>query len=189
MFNNLRADLRRYLISPDLPRWRKLRTALEFPGFQATVVYRFGRWARGAVPGIWGLPIRLLLMAIYRLLNWLAVKMLGIRIALDADIGPGIYIGHFGGIEIDACAIGSHCSVNQQTKILFALDKPRTHIGDRVWVGSHVRIAAGTIVGAGAALASGAIVENHVKARSLVGGNPARVMALEYDNTSFSVVV
>ena len=36
-----------------------------------------------------------------------------IRLELSADIGPGFWIGHFGGIELAHCQLGERCTVGQ----------------------------------------------------------------------------
>lgn len=49
-------------------------------------------------------------------------------------------------------------------------------IGDRVWIGCRATVLKGVTVGDGAVVAAGAVVTSDVPARSLVAGNPARVV-------------
>jgi len=49
-------------------------------------------------------------------------------------------------------------------------------IEDRVWIGCNVIILSGVTVGAGSIIAAGSVVTKDVPARSLVAGNPAKVI-------------
>lgn len=49
-------------------------------------------------------------------------------------------------------------------------------IGDRVWIGCRATVLKGVTVGGGAVVAAGAVVTRDVPARTLVAGNPARVV-------------
>lgn len=49
-------------------------------------------------------------------------------------------------------------------------------IGDDVWIGARAMVLKGVTIGAGAVIAAGAIVTKDVPARTIVGGNPARVI-------------
>src|SRR5262245_25914961 len=99
----LRDDIRR---TYDLAEGRSIRRVVEClraPGVQAVVVYRFGQWLQ-AQPKL----IRLFLEPAYLVLNGLIQVMWGIELPRSASVGPGLYIGHFGGITISARAkIGS----------------------------------------------------------------------------------
>ncbi|WP_144797142.1 sugar O-acetyltransferase [Halorubrum depositum] len=49
-------------------------------------------------------------------------------------------------------------------------------VGDDVWIGGRAVLNPGVTVGDGAVIASGAVVAEDVPARTVVGGNPARVI-------------
>jgi acetyltransferase-like isoleucine patch superfamily enzyme len=49
-------------------------------------------------------------------------------------------------------------------------------IGDRVWVGKNVLILKGVTVGDGAIIAAGSVVVKDVPSKTLVAGNPAKVI-------------
>ncbi len=54
-------------------------------------------------------------------------------------------------------------------------------IGDHVWIGGRAVINPGISIGDGAIVAAGAVVTKDVPPRSVVGGNPARVIKLLRD--------
>jgi maltose O-acetyltransferase len=56
-------------------------------------------------------------------------------------------------------------------------EKPVT-IGDDVWIGTRVIILPGVSVGSGSILGAGAVITKDVPSRSVVVGNPARVVGL-----------
>ena len=49
-------------------------------------------------------------------------------------------------------------------------------IGNDVWIGGHSTILPGVTIGDGAVIAAGSVVTKDVPPRSLVAGNPAKVM-------------
>lgn len=50
------------------------------------------------------------------------------------------------------------------------------HIGDNVWIGSNVVIMKGVTIGEGAVVAANSVVTSNVPPRSMVSGNPAKVV-------------
>ena len=182
--HHLRADIARY--RTDFPS-RRLTTAALMArrvSLQVIAVYRLGRWA-GAAGGwskLWRRPV---LWLVYRPLETIVRSAYGIRLHLSADIGPGLYIGHFGGVEIHGCTIGARCSMAQQTRIGPATaERAGPIIGNRVWIGAHARVLGPIRVGPGATIAAGAHVSKDVPERALVAGNPARVVKWNYDNST-----
>ena len=177
------ADIRRYLRG-STSRGAIVQAVLQQYGLQATLVYRFGRalWLRRwqfwwwplTVPG-WLLywPPALYVRAAY-----------GIRLALSADIGSGLYVGHFGGIEIVNCTLGAGCSIGEQNRIGTRTEAAGPRLGERVWLGGHVQITGNVSVGDGATVGAGAHVTSDVPPRALLMGNPARVMSRDYDNSA-----
>src|SRR5262249_6943752 len=155
---NLRADFAR--VRADLkgdPVYRSLH-ALCAPGFHAALVYRFGRWALGLAA-----PVRWPLGLLYQLLYLLVRICWGIEIPRAAQIGPGLYIGHFGGIAVSRGAvIGRNCALSQQVTIgadghgarygapVIGDDvyiAPGARIYGRIRIGNNVKIGPNAVVG------------------------------------------
>jgi len=102
----------------------------------------------------------------------------GMDISRDARIGSGFYIGHFGGIFVNAdVVIGDNCNISQGVTL------GRQNRGDREGcptVGNNVYIAPGAkvigrvTIGDHAAVGANAVVVGDVAAGTTVGGVPAR---------------
>ena len=181
----VRADIERYRTVAQVST---LRALLHAQGLHATLVYRLGcvleRWwtlARLRLVLFWPLlPPGLLLYALGILL---ARKGYGIRLDLSAKIGPGLYIGHFGGIHITHCTLGAHCSIAQQCRIGRSSEAAGPQIGNRVWIGAHARVWGPITVADASTIGAGAHLNQNVAPRTLIMGNPGRVMSSDYDNS------
>lgn len=184
MRDDLLADVQRFRRSATPPRILDVLrlVALDF-GFQAVLVYRFGRWVRTrAMASGWSWRV---LIPVSRLLSRGVGWIQGVYLDPDSEIGPGLYIGHFGGIHVSRCRIGSGCSIHQRVRIRpSSVNGDGPIIGNRVWIGCHARIEGAFHVGDAAAVAAGAVVTHDIPGRSLVFGSPARVLAREYDNST-----
>ena len=85
------------------------------------------------------------------------------------------------------CDYGSHISIGDYTYINFnltVLDErnkgtekalPIT-IGDSVWLGGNVTVLPGVTIGEGAVVGAGSVVTRDVPPRTVVAGNPARII-------------
>jgi serine O-acetyltransferase len=183
MFDTIRADIGRFHRQDER---NTLRLLWYSPGLKSLIAYRFGVWLRKIRrnPLCW--PVVLVLAPFYWMLS--AYVRLAFDIILDtsAVIGPGLYIGHFGGIRLRDCRLGSCCSIQQEVYLepqAGGSDGPI--IGNNVWIGAHARIQGPIKIGNGVTVGGGAFVTRDVAERCLVLGNPARVMQREYDNSSF----
>ncbi len=189
MFENLNSDLLRYCNmakrKPSL--LSKCRIILISMGFQATVIYRFGRWVNIIFAGRSLAFLRYFFLAIHYCLYHLIVKLYGIDINRRAVIGKGLYIGHFAGIKIAPCEIGKFCSIYQHVKIGSAniIESGKVpYIGSHVWIGPHAKIKGNITLGDNSTISAGTIVTGDASPCSLVTGDPARVVSTSYDNRS-----
>jgi len=172
----------------NIPMPRKIRLFCFAYGFQVIMAHRmycgFKHALRNPVlfiPGIICLPL-------CRILLFILSRMYDIHIATDADIGKGLYIGHFGGVRIGNCSIGENCNVNHQVKIGFdgARKDRQNHVTimNNVWIGAHSHLNGSITIGHGATIAAGAIISKDVADCQLVGGSSGRVINNNYNNAA-----
>jgi serine O-acetyltransferase len=165
--------------------WQALRLTLADHGLQALLGYRLGRYLLELKNHHRGYFFQLLGWPLYFLIRAYARAALDIRLELSADIGPGLYIGHFGNVLVAQCKLGKHCSVAQSTHVRADESGNGPIVADRVWIGAHAQIIGLYRIGDGATISAGAILKRDIPARALCMGNPARVVMMEYDNSEF----
>lgn len=179
MFDHVRADYRRYLQAQGgHGPVAHVQAALEY-GFLATLVYRYGRFCRRIRPRLLSLPFKLL----YRMLAVPCDLLLGISLSTNADIGPGLYIGHYGGIFLHG-DMGPNCSVGQGVTIGYkgagrSTRPPR--IGRDVYIGTSAVIVGDVSVGDGAIIGANTTVVKDVPAGWRVVSAEPRYLAPRAD--------
>ncbi|MFU8790015.1 MAG: serine O-acetyltransferase [Methylobacter sp.] len=184
MFEHIRADTMRV---------HRKENAFNLPyslwinyGLRALVIYRFGHWLGRMQKQTLGWLIAWLFYPVYWLLSAFVRKAYGINLAQNAEIAPGFYINHFGGIEVKNCRIGSCCNIQQQVKLgSDGGSNGGLVIGEGVYIGAHARIYADINIGDGATIGAGAVVTQDIPAHCLVLGNPGRIVQRDYDNSAF----
>ncbi len=189
MFENVIADIRRAGNFREGAQLR-LRDVLLWSwksfGLQALVVYRFGRWLGRLRRRPFGWAVAMPLYPVYRLLTAFIHRAYDIRLDQSADIEGGLYISHFGGIEVRNCRVGPHCAIYQQVKLIPDTAAGRgPWIGERVFFGPHTRVCGDIRVGAGSAIGSGSVVLQDIPPNALVIGNPGQVIDTNCDNSEF----
>ena len=151
-----------------------LRAALEClcsPGVQAVAVYRFGGWCarQPALARIVLEPPRLVLDLLIKVL-W------GIEISRRARIGPGLCIGHFGGITVSPHAvIGANCSLSQSVTIGIAGEGERRGapvIGNDVYIGPGARLFGLINIGNNVKIGANAVVHRDIPDNAVVALDP-----------------
>jgi acetyltransferase-like isoleucine patch superfamily enzyme len=99
-----------------------------------------------------------------------------------AFINYGVDIAATGLVAIGAdCLIGTHVSIidNDFHGVVDRQRVPASKpviIGDNVWIGNRAIILPGVTIGEGAVVGAGSVVTRDVPARTVVAGNPARVV-------------
>jgi serine O-acetyltransferase len=105
----------------------------------------------------------------------------GIDISRDARIGSGFYIGHFGGIFVNAdVVIGDNCNISQGVTLGRQNRGGREGcptIGNDVYIAPGAKIIGRLTVGDRAAVGANAVVVDDVAPGTTVGGVPARPIA------------
>jgi serine O-acetyltransferase len=159
----LLADLRRAYGHARGGRVHKILECARTPGIHATVVFRFGHWTL-AQPR-WA---RVLLDPLYIVANAVVQILWGIEIARRARIGPGLCIGHFGGITVSGDAvIGANCGLSQNTTIGQEGDGTPV-IGDDVYIGPGARMFGKIRVGDNVKIGANAVIHKDVPDNAVV---------------------
>jgi serine O-acetyltransferase len=123
--------------------------------------------------------LRLLLRPWYFCGSLLFEIFMGMRLDPSAKIGPGLYIGHYGGIRINMDArIGENCNLTHNVTIGTAgLGKRGApHIGNNVYIGTGATVVGRISVGDGARVAANTLVTRNVPAGATVMGVPGRIV-------------
>ncbi|MGE5380050.1 MAG: acyltransferase [Methylocystaceae bacterium] len=118
----------------------------------------------------------------------------GVRLSMGPGakiyIGDNTYLADYAHVlSVDEVRIGKDCAISWHVlfmdtsshPIAFGDDVPVTRVtpitvGDHVWIGCRAVILKGVTIGEGAVVANNAVVTHDVPPRTLVGGNPARVI-------------
>lgn len=186
MFENIRADtMHVHRCTGTLRPLDVLHSLWMNYGLRALVIYRFGRWLSRVRKHCFGRAIAAILYPAYWILSIYVRKAYGIDLEQSADIAPGLYINHFGGIKVRNCRIGPRCNIQHQVKLGPAeiTDKGPV-IGEGVYIGAHAQIYADVSVGDGATIGAGAVVSQDIPHHCLVLGNPGRIAQRDYDNSA-----
>ncbi len=178
MFATLKEDFSTYLAEHTAaPAWRAPIHAFFTYGFLATMIYRYARWTR-RIP--WRL-LRLPFTIIYLPLKVFSDLVLGIQISANADIGPGLHIGHHGGIFVH-CDAGRHLCVSHDVTIGYKGAGKSTRwprLGDDVYIGSGAKIIGDVTIGNGVLIGANAVVVRDVPDRMRVVGAAVRITPLD----------
>jgi serine O-acetyltransferase len=114
----------------------------------------------------------------------------GIQLPPECEIGPGLYIGHFGNIIVNPrVRMGRNCNLSQGVTIGSA---GRGHgmegvpvLGDRVWIGPGAVLFGAISIGHDVAVGANAVVTRSLPDRAVAVGVPARIISY---NGSFDYI-
>lgn len=121
-------------------------------------------------------PISLLIFNHYRI-------KFGINIPFEVEIGPGFYIGHFGGIVVyPLCKIGRNCNLSHGVtlgKTNRGGNKGFPIIGDNVYIGPGAKIIGNVKIGNYAAIGANCVVTKDVSEYGVVIGIPGKMISMD----------
>lgn len=107
----------------------------------------------------------------------------GIEIPARTSIGPGLYIGHFGGIVVcpDA-AIGRNCNLSQGVTIGIANRGARKGVPvvrDGVYLAPGAKVIGAVTIGSNVAVGANAVVTDDLPDDAVAAGVPARIISMD----------
>lgn len=107
----------------------------------------------------------------------------GISIPYNTRIGPGLYIGHHGGIVINSdVTIGRDCNINHDVTVgvKYGGRNPGVPvIGDRVYLGPGCKVIGGICLENDVVVGANSVVVDSASACSVVAGVPAKKISLK----------
>lgn len=186
-FKFLKHDFYRYFYPNDdiskISLFDKIKIILRTQGIWAIFLYRLNRWAQYECPYT---IIRLIIKPLGFFLEIFMEIATGIYIAPEADIGPGLYIGHFGNIFIGCgVKIGKFVNISHEVTIGFAgrancWGHPEA-IGDFVYIAPGAKIVGKICIGDHAVVGANSVVTKSIPDNGVVLGVPARI--INYDSS------
>jgi len=137
------------------------------PGLQAVAIYRLGRWLSGKP-----LPVRILIKPLLVILFHRIRAAWGIELSLNATIGEGFLIFHYGGIFIGSrVVIGKNCSISHDVTIGLAgrgVRRGAPVIGDNAYIAPGAKVSGRIRIGNNVKIGANAVVERNVPDNALV---------------------
>jgi serine O-acetyltransferase len=157
----------------DLSRY-PLRPFLKEQSIWAICIYRYGRRVLNRKRGL----LRTIQLKLYWLMARIVETVTGITLPLEARIGPGLRIYHFGNIVIHSQAvIGRNCTLRHGVTIGNRVpDGPTPVIGDDVDFGAYAQVLGNVRIGNGAKIGAMTVVLCDVPAGATAVGVPARIL-------------
>jgi serine O-acetyltransferase len=105
----------------------------------------------------------------------------GISIPYNTRIGPGLYIGHHGGIVVNHdVVIGRDCNINHEVTIgaKYGGKNPGVPvIGDRVYLGPGCKVIGGVYLGNDVAVGANSVVLDSIPDSAVAAGIPAKLVS------------
>ena len=171
----LKQDLQRAYSIAKGSRARRIFECLRSPGVQAVVIFRTGQWLRSKP-----LIVRLLLGPFVGMQRHRIRFKWGIDIGPEAQIGPGFYIWHYGGIFIAGDVVAGSCFTITHD-ITLGYSQARNIlgfpvIGNNVFIAPGAKLAGNIKIGDNAKIGANAVVEKNVPDNAVVQIRPMLVV-------------
>ncbi len=174
MLGLIRSDIQRYSSNNSNLVMTVVKAAYEHPAISGVIWSRIGHalWLKRQN------PLFFVLLAINRLIYPLVRMYSGLELAAKTQIGPGLFVTHFGPAVFHSNVIaGRNLTVEQGVTIgLGPTGVPC--IGNDVYIGTGAKIINGITIGDHASVGAGAVVVKDVPAHCVVVGVPARPISV-----------
>lgn len=177
MFNNLRADIDRYVVMDDYPWWLIFLTK---QGLWVITQYRFSRWVDTNIH----VPVIRQFLKIFCAIWQKVIEMVtNSELPNKAEIGEGLFIPHAFGIIIHyEVKIGKNCNLGQDVTIGIGgrgEKRGSPKIGDRVFIGPGARIFGAITIGNDVAIGANAVVTKDLPDNAVAVGIPAKIISYQ----------
>jgi serine O-acetyltransferase len=170
MWETIKSDIKRYNRDNDGLLYSMVKAAYTHPSFIGLVWYRIGH-------ALWGKrknPIFFILLTIHRILYPLVRIHSGLELSPRTQIGPGVYIAHFGPTVIHPNTIaGSNLTLLQGVTI-GEHNNGVPILGNNVAIATGAKVIGGITIGNNVTIGAGAVVIKDVPNDSTVVGIPAK---------------
>lgn len=165
----------REMIRSDVRRWRELEE-MDATGEMAALLYflaffkefRNLFYYRCKQGGVAAKVVVAFTKVLYPEPSWLAIR--------PRKLGPGFFVQHGVGSNINGESIGANCRVNQQVTIGFGNGPRLPRIGDNVHIGAGARVLGDVTVGDNVIIGANAVVTKNVPSNCTVVGVPAYIV-------------
>lgn len=170
----LRADFHRYNGATSLGEC--FIVYITEPGARFTFWLRLAGWLKTHPTGRLGFPFAWFMKHRYEI-------KFGFSLPVSAEIGPGLYFSHFGGIVVNRkVVIGRNCNIGHCVTIGQSNRGKRKGVprmGDNVFIGPGAKIFGAIYIGNSAAIGANSVVTDDVPEGAVVAGIPAKVISME----------
>ena len=179
----LKADISRYVGQNRFGIVTILKTLYNEDGFLFILLYRFTqRIIQIKNPFVRWILKLVFVFVVYKFFS----IFFGIEINLQAKIGKGFYIGHYGGIFIGDVKIGKNCNISQGVAIGFGrLGTDRfgvPTIGNYVYIAPGAKIFGAITIGNNVSIGANTVVSKDIPDNAIVVGNPGRIVGYQEEN-------
>ncbi|WP_044398988.1 serine O-acetyltransferase [Lacinutrix sp. Hel_I_90] len=145
-------------------------------GFWAVFQYRIAHWCyKLRIP-----VVKHIVLVLCLIWQKLIEILTGISIPYSVTIGHSFYIGHFGGIILNAkSSVGNHCNISQGVTIgVSGRDDKRgvPSIGNNVYIGANAVIAGKISIGDDCLIGANSLVVDSFEGGVTLLGVPAKVI-------------
>ena len=187
LFKILRFDIQRYL-GLEYNLWDVFVESLKEVGLFYIILFRVCQYIININNKFLKLFLKIIIL--YPFYHFFTI-FLGIEIDLQADIGKGFYIGHFGDIHIGPVKIGKYCNVNQGVSIGLGRESDRFGLptfGDYVWIGAGAKVFGDIVIGNNVSIGANSVVSKDIPDNAVVVGNPGRIVHSQNNNPNIQNV-